>query len=107
MCQVRSFNGWCAVPILGSQNDLTGDRALKYYFNTVLPADCITEMVQCGAKYFKYVIVRDTHRRMPEYSTQVCPAGYPIMTILVGANHPFDESNQETLTTIKKGFNLL
>jgi hypothetical protein len=106
MCRVWSFNGWCAVPILGSKNT-NGDRALKYYLNNVLPADCLSQMIICGARYFKYVIVRDAHHRMPEYSTQVCPAGYPIMTVLVGSQQPFDEHDQRTIEVIKEGFGLL
>jgi hypothetical protein len=103
---IRDFSGWSVALIPGTRPE-SGTRALKYYLNSVLPDTVLTQMASKGYRYFKYLIVRDEHQRMPEYSTQRCPAGYPIMTVLVASNNPIDGDNPETLRVIKQALNLL
>jgi len=101
MSQLIIFDEWGFV-LLNGRVKQEDDRAIKYYLEEVLPTDILDKIVAWGFRYFKYVIVRDQFNKLPQYSTQRCPAGYPIMTVLVVSKHSLSGEHPEIVPLIKQ-----
>ena len=66
-----------------------------------LPDHLLNQAVQEGFTHFKYIVVRDAQQKLPEYSTQRCPGGFPIMTVLLVSRDEIDTEHSQTLPMIK------
>jgi len=106
MSQLINFGSWGVILIDGRVRPDSGDRSLKYYLEKALPSNLLDSAVREGFRHFEWLIVRDAQERLPEYSTQRCPAGFPIMTVLVVAKEPIDKENPYVLTAVKQALRI-